>query len=121
MSEKYFIQRRPFIVPAPDNKIIKEHFGHASKHVGDFSIAHMIAPAGWSEPAQTPDFDEITIMVRGKKQIDIDDEKIVIKAGESIFIRRGTRVRYANPFDEENEYIAICTPAFTLEAAHREV
>ena len=93
----------------------------AEHHAGLVLAAITGRPAGWSEPAQTPDFDEITIMVRGKKQIDIDDEKIVIKAGESIFIRRGTRVRYANPFDEENEYIAICTPAFTLEAAHREV
>ncbi len=56
-SKKYTIQNSPFIVPTTDGKLIEEHFGQATDGNIDISIAHMIAPAGWSEPFQTPEFD----------------------------------------------------------------
>ena len=59
-------QQNPFIVPTADGKLIEEHYGLASSGDKDFSIAHMIAPAGWSEPYQTPQFDEVTIIFKGK-------------------------------------------------------
>ena len=80
----------------------------------------MIAPPNWSEPFQTPDFDEYTYIIRGKKQIVVNDEKIILKAGESIKIIKGTRVQYANPFNEECEYIAICKPSFSIGLVNRE-
>lgn len=64
---KYILQNSPFIVPTDDGKLIEEHFGKSSIDVGDFSIAHMIAPPGWSEPFQIPVFDEITYVLKGKK------------------------------------------------------
>ena len=42
--------QQPFKVPTTDGKEIFEHFGFASSMRGDFSMAHMIAPAGWGEP-----------------------------------------------------------------------
>ena len=39
---------------------------------------------------------------------------------ESIKIDKGTRVQYANPFDEEVEYISICFPAFSIDLVNRE-
>ena len=60
---KYTIQNSPFIVPTDDGKIIKEHFGKASDGNSDISIAHMVAPPGWSEPFQTPEFDEYTFIL----------------------------------------------------------
>ena len=57
-DKKYTIQNNPFVVPTSDGKVIKEHFGMATNNNSQLSIAHMIAPAGWSEPFQTPEFDE---------------------------------------------------------------
>ncbi|MDY8138587.1 cupin domain-containing protein [Aquimarina sp. 2201CG5-10] len=120
MSKKYYIQKSPFIVPTNDGKLIEEHFGKASDQNSDISIAHMVAPPHWSEPFQTPDFDEYTYIIRGKKQFIIDDEKIILEAGQSIKIKKNSRIQYSNPFDTECEYIAICLPAFSIEAVHRE-
>ena len=80
----------------------------------------MIAPAGWSEPFQTPEFDEFTFIIKGKKQFIIEGEQIVLKAGQSIKIEKNTRVQYSNPFTEPCEYIAICTPAFSKDKVNRE-
>lgn len=117
---KFFYQNNPTTIPVPDLKMIKEHFGMVATKTSDISIAHMIAPPGWSEPFQTPEFDEYTLMIRGRKVLEIDEEKITISAGESILIKKGTRVRYSNPFEEEAEYWAICKPAFNFEAVNRE-
>lgn len=116
----YTIQKNPFIVPTDDGKHIEEHFGLATTNFKNISIARMIAPPGWSEPFQTPEFDEYTFIIKGKKQFIIENEMVVLKAGESIHISKNTRVQYSNPFTEPCEYIAICTPAFEIEKAHRE-
>lgn len=118
--KQYFTQKNPFIVPTNDGKLIEEHFGNASNGDSNISIAHMIAPPQWSEPFQTPEFDEYTYIIKGKKQFIINNEKIILKTGQSIKIMKNTRVQYSNPFDEPCEYIAVCTPAFTIEAANRE-
>ncbi|MBP2832174.1 cupin domain-containing protein [Aquimarina sp. U1-2] len=120
MGKTYSIQKNPFIVPTTDGKLIEEHFGKATDQNSDISIAHMIAPSGWSEPFQTPEFDEYTYIIKGKKQFTIDDEIVILEAGQSIKIEKYTRVQYANPFQQECEYIAICLPAFTIETTHRE-
>lgn len=119
-KKKYTIQNSPFVVPTTDGKVIEEHFGNATDGNKDMSIAHMKAPAGWSEPFQTPEFDEFTFIISGKKQFIIDGETIILEAGQSIKINRNTRVQYSNPFTEVCEYIAVCTPAFSIDLAHRE-
>ena len=118
--KKYQIQNSPFVVPTTDGKVIEEHFGLATNQNKDISIAHMIAPAGWSEPFQTPEFDEYTYIIRGKKQFIIDGEELILEAGQSIKINKNTRVQYSNPFLEACEYIAICTPAFSMDLVNRE-
>lgn len=80
----------------------------------------MIAPAGWSELFQTPEFDEITFVFSGKKNIEVDDDEIILESNQSICIPKGTRVRYSNPFDEPCEYVSICIPAFTIDRVKRE-
>lgn len=117
--KKYTLQTSPFIVPTNDGKSIKEHFGQATDGNSKISIAHMVAPPGWSEPEQCPEFEEYTLVLKGKKEFTIEGEPIILRAGESIKIEKNVRVRYANPFDEPCEYIAVCLPAFTLEKAHR--
>ena len=114
------IQKSPFVVPTDDGKLIEEHFGLATDGNAQISIAHMIAPAKWSEPFQTPKFDEYTYIIRGQKQFIINGEEIVLQAGQSIKIEKDTRVQYSKPFDEECEYVAICLPAFSIDLANRE-
>jgi mannose-6-phosphate isomerase-like protein (cupin superfamily) len=81
----------------------------------------MIAPPKWSEPFQTPEFEEYSYIIKGKKQFIIEDEIVILEAGQSIKIEKNTRVQYSNPFDEPSEYIAICKPAFDFTKVHREV
>ena len=119
-KEKYTLQTSPFIVPTDDGKMIKEHFGLASDGNSQISIAHMVAPPGWSEPFQTPEFDEYTFIIKGKKQFIIEDETLVLEAGQSIKIEKHTRLQYSNPFTEPCEYIAICLPAFSIDSVNRE-
>lgn len=120
----YTLQTQPFRVPTDDGKVIEEHFGHASTQDGRFSIAHMIAPAGWSEPFQTPEFDEVTYIIQGRKLIEVAEgdsiEKVILVSGQSILIHGGTRVRYSNPFDEPTEYLSVCVPAFSPATVNRE-
>ena len=118
--KKYFVQSNPLLVPTTDGKIIKEHHGNATTANPEISIAHMIAPAHWQEPFQTPEFEEYTFIISGKKQFIIEDEVIILEAGQSIKIEANTRVQYSNPFDETCEYIAICKPAFDFMKVHRE-
>ncbi|MBU2527456.1 MAG: cupin domain-containing protein [Bacteroidetes bacterium] len=120
MSDKFFIQKKPFVVPTTDGKHIAEHFGLASHGGNPISIAFMVAPPHWEEPFQTPEFDEYTLVISGKKQFTIDGQKIILNAGESIKINKNTRVQYANPFDEPVTYVSVCTPAFSLNLVHRE-
>lgn len=119
MGKKFHIQKKSFIVPTEDGKHIEEHFGLASIS-SEISIARMIAPPHWSEPFQTPEFEEYTIVLKGKKQFIIDGETIVLSAGESIKIEKNVRVQYSNPYGEPCEYIAICLPAFSMDKVHRE-
>jgi ethanolamine utilization protein EutQ len=120
MKKKYTIQKSPFVVPTTDGKLIEEHFGKTTDDNSQISFAHMIAPPNWSEPFQTPEFDEYTYVIKGKKQFIIDGEILVLEAGESIKIEKNTRVQYSNPFIAPCEYIAVCLPAFSRELVHRE-
>ena len=117
---KYIKQSSPFVVPTDDGKTIREHFGLASINDGNYSVAHMIAPAGWGEPPQTPEFDEITFVFRGQKQIVIDEsDTVVLGPGESLLTKSGCKVQYSNPFEEECEYLSICMPAFSIDRVNR--
>lgn len=117
----YIKQDKPFIVPTNDGKLIAEHFGNASVQSNGLSIARMVAPSGWGEPFQKPEFDEYTLVSSGKKLIQIDGDSIELGAGESILIKAGSRVRYSNPFDTECHYWSVCLPSFSIELVNREV
>ena len=116
---KYKIQKSPFVVPTTDGKLIEEIWGNSTGN-SNISIAHMVAPPNWSEPHQTPEFDEFTYIIKGKKQFEIDGETLVLEAGQSILIEKGARIRYSNPYENPCEYLAICLPAFSMELVNRE-
>ena len=116
---KYKIQKSPFVVPTTDGKLIEEIWGNSTGNT-NISIARMVAPPNWSEPHQTPEFDEFTYIIKGKKQFEIDGETLVLEAGQSILIEKGARIRYSNPYENPCEYLAICLPAFSMELVNRE-
>ncbi|MCC3158723.1 cupin domain-containing protein [Hymenobacter sp. 15J16-1T3B] len=119
-DKRYILNPAPFVVPTTDGKLIEEHVGLASTGSGQYSLAHMVAPPQWSEPHQRPEFDEITIVVRGRKRFEIDGDVVELAAGQALLIKGGARVRYSNPFDAECEYWSICVPAFSPATVHRE-
>ena len=116
----YFKHDKPFVVPTTDGKLIEEHVGITSTNNENISIAHMVAPSGWSEPHQNPEFDEYTLVSRGRKKFEIDGDEVIVSAGQSILVKKGSRVRYSNPFDEDCEYWSVCLPAFSLKLVNRE-
>lgn len=109
----------PIRIPVPGGKVIAEHVGLASTGDAGMSVARMIAPPGWSEPYQRPDFDEVTVVLRGSVLVDHDGGTLTVNAGESVVTRAGERIRYSTG-NEGAEYVAICTPAFAPETVHRE-
>ena len=104
------------IFPREDGKIIDEHFGVLNTQQDAFSLAHMFAPAGWREPAQIAEFDEVLIVVKGTLAIESEGVRIEVGVGETCLAERGTRVTYSNASMEVPcEYWSLCMPAFRVE------
>jgi len=103
------------------DKKISEFFGHMNSKSGDVSIAHMLSPAGWSEPGQKPEFDEYTVVLKGKLKVETEKESFIVSAGQAILAEKNTWVRYSTPFDDGAEYVAVCIPAFSVETVHRDL
>ncbi len=109
----------PTRIPVPGGKVIDEYVGNVTSGTSAVSVAHMSAPPGWSEPAQTPEFDEVTLVLRGSVVVEHDGGSLQVPAGQAVITRSGERVRYLVG-DEGAEYVAVCLPAFDPELAHRD-
>lgn len=107
----------------PGGKVIEEHVGAVTTPgaglQASVSVAHMKAPAGWTEPFQTPEFDEITVVLSGTVLVDHDGGRLEVAAGQSAITRGGERIRYSCGA-EGAEYVAVCLPAFSPDTVHRE-
>ena len=109
----------PTHIPVPGGKVINEHIGRVNTGSDAVSLAHMIATANWGEPFQTPDFDEITLVLAGSVIVDYQGGPTTVLAGQSILTSAGERIRYScGPGGAE--YVAVCLPAFTPDTANRE-
>lgn len=108
----------PVSIPVPGGKQIDEYVGRVVNGESAVSVAHMVAPAGWDEPAQTPEFDEITLVLDGAVDIEYDGGTMTVSAGQAIITRAGERIRYTCP--NGARYIAVCLPAFSPELVNRE-
>lgn len=104
-------------VPVPD-KSIREFVGRLANGEERVSIAVMGSPPGWTEPAQTPEFDEYTIVLSGTVVLHTDAGPTEVKGGQAATVKAGTKVRYETP--DGAEYVSICVPAFAFHLAHRE-
>lgn len=101
-------------------KIIEEFIGRVNSQTEGVSIARMRSPSGWSEPFQTPEFDEYTLVLRGSLRVESGAGVLDVGAGQAVIAPRGERVRYSTPGAEGAEYVAICVPAFSPGTVHRE-
>ncbi len=62
----------PTTVPAAGDppKVIDEYIGRVNSNTESASIAYMKSPQGWTEPGQTPTFDEFTVVLKGMLHVD---------------------------------------------------
>jgi mannose-6-phosphate isomerase-like protein (cupin superfamily) len=107
-------------IPVPGGKVIDEYVGRVNSGEAAVSVAHMVAPGGWAEPAQTPDFDEYTLVLHGSVRVETATGVFDVPAGSAIVTRAGERIRYSVPEGPSAEYVAICRPAFAPDLAHRD-
>lgn len=100
-------------------KVIDEYIGRLNSGEGRISVAHMRSPAGWEEPGQTPEFEEFTLVLRGRLHVRHKEGMIEVAAGQAIVAHPGEWIQYSTP-DGDTEYIAICLPAFSPATVHRD-
>ena len=113
---------QPMVIEAVGNKpkIIEEYIGAVNSDTEELSVARMRSPSGWVEPGQTPDFSEYTIVLKGMLQVTTEKRMYEMRAGQAIIVNAGEWVQYSTPSEEGAEYFAMCLPAFTATAVHRD-
>ena len=113
---------QPTRVEAAGNKpkLIDEYIGRVNSSTTGVSIAHLRSPEGWVEPGQTPEFDEYTLVLKGLLRVESHEGTIDVQTGQAIVTHKGEWVRYSTPEPGGAEYIAVCTPAFSIDTVHRD-
>ena len=113
----------PQLIAEPHQKLfsnkatVEEYFGRDRTGTDTLSVAILGAPAGWVEPVQTPEFDEISLVLTGVLRVEHNGEMLEVPEGQAVLTRAGEQVQYSAP--EGARYLAICMPAFALELTHR--
>jgi ethanolamine utilization protein EutQ (cupin superfamily) len=113
---------QPTVVEAAGTlpKRIEEYVGRVNTGDAGVSIAWMKSPQGWVEPAQTPEFDEYTLVLDGLLVVEHDGGSLEVRAGEAVHTRPGERIRYSTPEPGGAAYVAVCLPAFSPDTVHRD-
>jgi mannose-6-phosphate isomerase-like protein (cupin superfamily) len=113
---------QPAVVEAAGTKpkLIQEFAGRVNSGHAGVSVARMTSPPGWQEPGQRPEFEEITIVLRGMLRVEHADGTLDVRAGQAVVTEPGEWVRYSTPESEGAEYIAVCLPAFSPDTVHRD-
>ena len=115
------IDKPSVIVPAGNKpKQIQEYAGRVNSGHRSVSVARMISPEGWEEPGQRPDFEEITVVLRGTVRVEHEGGVLEVRAGQAVVTAPGEWVRYSTPGADGAEYIAVCLPAFSRATVHRD-
>ncbi len=118
----------PTLIPAPTviqaagnkPKRIEEFVGQVNTAQAHVSVARMVSPEGWQEPGQRPEFEEITIVLRGTLRVEHEGGSFDVCAGQAVWAAPYEWVRYSTPEAGGAEYVAVCLPAFTPETVHRD-
>ena len=111
----------PSVIEAAGNKPkrIEEFVGRVNSGHDTVSVARMTSPAGWIEPGQRPEFEEVTLVLEGRLVVDTEGgEAIEVGPGEAVVTAPGEWIRYRTP--EGARYVAVCLPAFSPDTVHRD-
>jgi mannose-6-phosphate isomerase-like protein (cupin superfamily) len=113
---------RPTLIKAAGTKPkqIEEYAGRVNSGHDGVSVARMISPEGWLEPGQRPEFEEITVVLRGLVHVEHEGGALDVRAGQAVVTAPGEWVRYSTPEPGGAEYVAVCLPAFSPNTVHRE-
>ena len=122
------MRHMPRLIPAPSviqaagtkPKRIEEFAGRVNSGHAQISVARMTSPSGWEEPGQRPDFEEITVVLRGMVRVEHEGGVLDVRAGQAVVTSPGEWIRYSTPEADGAEYIAICLPAFSPDTVHRD-
>jgi quercetin dioxygenase-like cupin family protein len=118
----------PRLIPAPavvsaagtKPKRIEEFAGRVNSGHSAVSVARMVSPSGWEEPGQRPEFEEITVVLRGTVRVEHEGGVLDVHAGQAVITAPGEWVRYSTPRQDGAEYVAVCLPAFSPATVHRD-
>jgi len=112
----------PTVIQAAGNKPkrIEEYTGRVNSGHANASVARMVSPQGWVEPGQRPEFEEITVVLRGMLQVEHEGGVLEVRAGQAVVAAPGEWVRYSSPETGGAEYVAVCLPAFSPGTVHRD-
>jgi quercetin dioxygenase-like cupin family protein len=101
-------------------KVIQEFAGRVNSQHSAVSVARMVSPSGWEEPGQRPEFEEITVVLKGLLRVEHERGVLDVLAGQAVVAAPGEWVRYSTPAPEGAEYVAVCLPAFSPTTVHRD-
>jgi quercetin dioxygenase-like cupin family protein len=101
-------------------KRIEEFVGRVVTGERQLSVARMVSPQGWEEPGQRPDFQEVTLVLKGMLRVEHQSGVLEVREGQAVITHPGEWVRYSTPEAAGAEYVAICLPAFSPDTVHRD-
>jgi mannose-6-phosphate isomerase-like protein (cupin superfamily) len=112
----------PTVIEAAGNKPkrIEEYAGRVNSGHGSVSVARMVSPQGWQEPGQRPEFEEITLVLKGSLIVEHEGGVLDVRAGQAVVVKAGEWIRYSSPEPGGAEYVAVCLPAFSPDTVHRD-
>jgi mannose-6-phosphate isomerase-like protein (cupin superfamily) len=113
---------QPTVIAAAGNKpkVIEEYAGLVNSGHAQVSVARMVSPEGWLEPGQRPDFEELTVVLKGMLRVEHEGGALEVRAGQAVVTSPGEWVRYSSPEPGGAEYVAVCLPAFSPSTVHRD-
>jgi quercetin dioxygenase-like cupin family protein len=113
---------QPTVIAAAGNKpkVIEEYAGLVNSGHAQVSVARMVSPQGWEEPGQRPDFEELTVVLKGMLRVEHEGGVLDVRAGQAVVSSPGEWVRYSRPEPGGAEYVAVCLPAFSPATVHRD-
>lgn len=111
-------QPKRIVAAGSKPKQIEEFVGRVNSQHDELSIARMKSPAGWLEPGQRPEFQEMSVVLSGTLRVEHESGVLDVRAGQAVVCEPGEWVRYSTP--EGAEYVAVCLPAFAPSTVHRD-
>ena len=111
----------PTVVQAAGNKPkqIQEFIGRVNPATRTPSVARMVSPGGWVEPGQRPEFEEVTLVLRGMVRVEYEGGVIDVRAGQAVVTVPRRMGPLQQPRAGRRRVLAV-SPAFSPATVHRD-